>query len=388
MRIEQPKIEMAEIFRNHRHLLGKIPKSHHKVIQDIINCRTSVLGGHQLKCNECDYTENSYNSCRNRHCPKCQYLAKMKWVESRLEDLLPCQYFHVVFTLPSLLNRLILQNKSVAYGILFQSASETLKEVAANPKNMGAEIGFIGVLHTWAQNLMDHPHIHFIVPGGGLNKEKNLWIACKNKYLLPIQILSLVFRGKFLKSIENAFDNHQLVFYGEISDLSERINFKELLTKTSKVDWVVYSKKPFAGPEQVIKYLSRYTHRIAISNYRLLKFEDGNVHFSYRDSADDNKTKTMILDVVEFMRRFLLHVMPEKFVRIRHFGMLGNRSRKENLNICRKLLDVVVEKKSKIEKNWKTHLEALTSIDVDVCPKCKKGRLLKIGFFSNLLKTG
>jgi hypothetical protein len=388
MEIKKPKTEIAEIFRDYKHLLGKIPNSHHKVVQDVINCRTSVLGGHQLKCNECSYSENSYNSCRNRHCPKCQYIAKIKWVENRIEDLLPCQYFHVVFTLPSLLNCLIIQNKKIAYGILFRAASETLKEVAVNPKNMGAEVGFIGILHTWGQNLMDHPHLHFIVPGGGLNKEKNRWISCKDKYFLPIKILSLVFRGKFLKYFEEAFNNNQLEFHGKISVLSDKSNFKELVTKTTKVDWVVYSKKPFAGPEQVIKYLGQYTHRIAISNYRLLKIEDEKVHFSYRDSADDNKIKTMVLDVLEFMRRFLLHVLPENFVRIRHFGLLGNRLRKKNLDICRKLLEAGVEIKPKKEVNWKILVKKLTSIDVDVCPKCKKGILMKSGIFNNLLKTG
>jgi hypothetical protein len=384
---QKPPLEISDIFREYKHLLGKLPLSHHKVIQDIMNCRTSVLGGHTLQCDHCGHTENSYNSCRNRHCPKCQYLKQLKWINAREEEILPCHYFHVVFTLSDLLNPLILQNKALMYHLLFKSAAETLKEVAAKPKNLGAEIGCIGVLHTWGQSLIDHPHIHFIVTGGGLNKKQDQWISCRKNYLLPVRVLSKVFRGKYLNYLEEAFANKEIKFCGELEEYQDENKFKNLLIKTTKKKWVVYSKKPFAGPKQVITYLGQYTHRIAISNYRLVKLEDDKVFFKYKDYSDDSKNKIMSLGVIEFMRRFLLHVLPSRFVRIRHFGFLGNRSKKEKLEICKAVLSAKGKDPVKITERAETNLPPIPVPDKTVCPVCKKGNLSRISMIRSIFNT-
>lgn len=363
-----PRHEMADIFERYSTLLGPIPPAHAKVVRDIINCRTEKLGGHVRLCTHCSHREQSYNSCRNRHCPKCQFLRQQKWIEDRALELLPVEYFHVVFTVPHVLNPLTLQNKGILYDILFKSAAQTLKEVAE--RKLDAEIGFVAVLHTWGQNLMDHPHLHIIVPGGGLKREMASWVRCKKGYLLPIKILSLVFRGKFLSNLEKA--HRDLSFHGKILELASLNQFKKLLVEASKPSWVVYVKKPFAGPEQVINYLGQYTHRIAISNRRILKIEDGKIHFQYRDYADKSKSKIMVLDVKEFMRRFLLHVLPKKFVRIRHYGFLGNRLRKQKVATCKALLGAKrLPEAPKGKMDWKESLKKLTGIDVNICPKCQ-----------------
>ncbi len=374
------KLEVADVFLEHGHLLDGISTQCHKVVRAITRCRTEELGKHSRQCDRCDFAEISYNSCRNRHCPKCQYLTQTKWVDQRVKDLLPCPYFHVVFTLPASLNPLILRNKKEIYDLLFKASSETLKEVALNRRNMGANLGFIGVLHTWGQNLIDHPHIHYIVPGGGLTEDKKQWVKCKSKYLLPVKILSKVFQGKFLSRLEKLYDEGGLKLEGQLGPLRDRARFKTLLVETTQKSWVVYSKKPFAGAEQVVNYLGRYTHRIAISNHRLIKMEDGKVHFRYRDSRDDNKKKVMALDASEFMRRFLLHVLPHGFVKIRHFGMLASRCKKTNLEICRRLLNVLTIAAPVIEKEtWVELLKRVTGIDLELCPKCKTGRV-QLGF--------
>ena len=361
---------MAELFNRFGHELGELPFSHEKVIRDITSCRTSVLGGHSVRCNECDYQKNSYNSCRNRHCPKCQFLTQLRWIDKRTKDLLPCRYFHVVFTIPSELNPLILRNKEVGYNILFKAASETLKDVAQNPKRLGAEIGFIGVLHTWAQNLMDHPHIHFIVPAGGLNKKKTKWVHCKKNYFLPVRVLSKVFRGKMLEKIEEAFHDGKLEFMGKIEHLKHFPNFNELLIQAASKEWVVYAKEPFNGPKQVINYLGQYTHRIAISNYRLVKLEGDQIHFKVRDKDDPKKKKIMVLDIREFLRRFLRHVLPKGYVRIRHFGLLGSRLKKENIKIARAIQGIVDIIEKHFPLGWKELLKSFTGLDPDLCPKC------------------
>jgi hypothetical protein len=307
----KPSLEIAYIFERFSHQLGSLPNSHQKVIQDIVNCRTSVLGGHRHQCDECQYEKQAYNSCRNRHCPKCQFTAKVKWIEKRTDDLLDCPYFHVVFTVPSELNPLILRNKKNSYDILFKAASQTLKEVAENPRHLGAEIGCIGVLHTWGQNLLDHPVIHFIVPGGGLNSEKMKWVQCQKDYFLPVKVLSRVFRGKVLEFFEKAHAQGELQFIGNIDQLRSPALFKDLLISCVQKEWVVYAKEPFSGPKQVIE-LGQYTHRIAITNYRLIKLEGENVHFKVRDREDPKQKKIMVLPVKEFMRRFLLHVLPKR----------------------------------------------------------------------------
>jgi len=357
-------------------LLGPLPAPSRKVVRDILNCRTSALGGHIQKCDSCDFEKNSYNSCRNRHCPKCQFMARSRWVENRVEDLLPCQYFHVVFTLPSELRPLVRGNKRHSYDILFKAASQTLKEVALNPKHLGAEIGCIGVLHTWGQNLMDHPHLHFIVPGGGLSLDKSKWLTCKRDYLLPIRVLSKVFRGKILSSFEQAFHKGKLGFYGELEDLAHPVNFNDLMIRCASKEFVVYAKEPFAGPQQVIDYLGDYTHRIAISNYRLVGLEGENVVFKVRDKQNPAKKKLMRLHVREFMRRFLLHVLPKGFVRIRHYGFLGSRSKNEKISIIRLIQGVVEKVKAAVKETWEQTLLRLTGLDAKLCPECQKGTML------------
>ena len=374
----KPNVEVADIFNRFAHELGPQPKTHRKVIQDIVNCRTSVLGGHKLRCDGCEYEKQSYNSCRNRHCPKCQFTAKARWIEKRTEDLLECPYFHVVFTVPSELNLLILRNKKTAYDILFKAASQTLKQVAENPKHLGAEIGCIGVLHTWGQNLLDHPHIHFIVPGGGLNREKTAWMQCKSNYFLPVQILSRVFRGKVLEFFEKAFNQNELQFMGDIEYLKLFGHFKDLLISCAQKNWVVYSKEPFAGPKQVIAYLGQYTHRIAITNYRLVKIENDEVYFKVRDRENPAEKKIMVLNAKEFMRRFLLHVLPKHYVRIRHFGLLGSRLKKLKIAIVRQIQGVIAKVKLATQDSWQEVLKRVTGIDVDLCPSCKSGNLRKL----------
>ena len=365
---ERPRLEVADIFSRYKRLLGPLPSGHWKVVEDLVDCRTRRLGGHLRRCDSCSHQDQSYNSCRNRHCPKCQFLKKQKWVENRTKELLPVEYFHVVFTVPHILNPLTLQNKSILYNILFKAASETMKEVAT--RRLGAEIGFVTALHTWGQNLIEHPHLHMIVPGGGLRRDRLKWVSCKKGYLFPIKILSTVFRGKFLSLLEKSHDD--LEFYGRISTLSTKTNFKGLLVEAAKIPWVVYAKKPFAGPKQVVSYLGQYTHRIAISNHRLIKVEENQVHFQYRDYADKNQNKVMVLSVEEFMRRFLLHVLPKKFIRIRHYGFLGNRLRREKISCCKSLLGIKAIQTETTEKiDWKQQLKALTGIDLTLCPICK-----------------
>jgi hypothetical protein len=371
--MERPQIEIADVFNKFGHLLGNQLPDHHKVMNAIKSCRTEKLGGHALKCNSCDHKKNAYNSCRNRHCPKCQFLTKVKWIEKRKEDLLPCQYFHSVFTIPSELRPLFLRNKKLCYSFLFKASSETLKEVAQSSDHLGADIGFIGVLHTWGQNLVDHPHIHYIVPGGGLNKKKTKWIHCPKDYFLPIKVLSKIFRAKMLKLIRSAYDNNEFKIIGEIDQLSNYNIFNELMMTLASKDWVVYSKKPFAGPEQVINYLGGYTHRIAISNFRLVKIEGEKIFFKVRDKDNPGKSKVISLHVKEFMRRFLLHVLPRGFMRIRHFGILGNRYKKEKIALIRMLENIIIELKSKEAEDWKDLLKRVTGIDINSCKKCGIG---------------
>ena len=376
-------MEVAGIFRDHRHLLGPLHKEAAKVVRDIIDCRTRKLGGHVKQCSDCGEEEIAYNSCRNRHCPKCQFLARAEWVEARIEELLPVQYFHVVFTLPHELNALILQNKKAIYGLLFAASAQTLKEVTE--KRIQGEVGFISVLHTWDQKLLHHPHVHMIVPGGGLKVDaegKDQWASSRQGFLAPVAILSKVFRGKFLSGLDAL--HGQLTFAGSIENLKDLRRFKKLLQRVARKSWVVYAKPPFAGPEQVIKYLGNYTHRVAISNYRILKVQDGHVTFRYRDSANANQHRVMTVSVQEFMRRFLLHVIPKRFVRIRHYGLLGNRNRKLKIERLKNLL-LPSPPESKTENilhkekpDWKQRLKELGGVDVTVCPKCKVGRMVEV----------
>ncbi len=341
-------------------------------------CRTAELGGHKDKCDSCGHIEISYNSCRNRHCPKCQTLRKEKWIEAREEDLLPIQYFHVVFTIPSELNPVVIMNQRVMYNILFRSASETLTELAGNPKHLGARIGFIGILHTWGQNLMDHPHIHCVVTGGGLSFDGDRWVSCREGFFIPVRVMSALFRGKFLDYLKESFDD--LIFSGGIGHLKEPRTFEVFRRRFYHKKWVVYCKPPFDGVGGVLQYLGRYTHRIAISNNRILKLQNGEVSFHWRDYADDDKQKTMTLKAQEFIRRFLLHVLPHRYVRLRHFSLLSNRNRKNDIALCREFLEggTTVTKEKDKQETWQEHLLRLCGIDVTTCPICKKGKMFRL----------
>jgi hypothetical protein len=330
-------------------------------------CRTAELGGHVDECGHCGIKLISYNSCRNRHCPKCQFLKKERWIEDRGKDLLPIVYFHVVFTIPHLLNRLVLYNQELLYNLLFKAVSETLLTLAKDPKRLGAEIGVISILHTWGQNLMDHFHIHNIVTGGGLTGNGE-WKACKGRFFISVNVLSALFRGKFLAYLKELHTEGKLHYPG---DLESPGAFDSMIEKLYRADWVAYCKTPFKKTQAVIDYLGRYTHRIAISNHRLVRLEDDDVTFRWRDYADDNKTKVMTLAAHEFIRRFLLHVLPDRFVKIRHYGLLANRCRREKIERARNLLGVPAEP-SQEEKaeTWQERLLRMTGFDVTRCPNC------------------
>lgn len=309
-----------------------------RILRDLAVCRSATLGGHKKQCEQCGHEEISYNSCRNRHCPKCQAACRAQWLDAKAEDLLHVPYFHVVFTLPSAIGPLALQNKRLVYGMLFRAVSETLCTIARDPKHLGADIGFLAVLHTWGQNLHHHPHIHCVVPGGGIALDGSHWVTCRENFFLPVRVLSRLFRRKFLASLNEVFDDGALRFHGKLETLAEHGNWRQLLAKLRSSDWVVYAKPPFGGPTQVLKYLARYTHRVAISNRRLVSLENGKVTFRWKDYAQGNRSRTMTLDAAEFIRRFLLHSLPKGFQRIRQYGFLANRVRQEKLSLCRELL--------------------------------------------------
>ncbi|MDD5724512.1 MAG: IS91 family transposase [Syntrophales bacterium] len=376
-------LEVADIFRQHGPAYReshKLPRNHFRVMRAIEVCRTSALGGHKDKCDNCGHLEISYNSCRNRHCPKCQTLRKEKWIEARSEDLLPIEYFHVVFTIPSELNLLVSMNRKVMYDLFFRTASETINELVNDPKHLGAKAGVIGILHTWGQNLMDHPHIHCIVTGGGLSTDGDRWVSCRKGFFIPVRVMSALFRGKFLDLLKTSFESGDLLFPGSISHLKELGAFESFRKHLYHKKWVVYCKPPFDGPKGVLKYLGRYTHRIAISNNRILSNRDGRVSFSWRDYADDNRQKTMNLTADEFIRRFLLHVLPARYVRIRYFGLLGNRNRKNNIALCREFLGTgkTVTKEKIKQETWQEQLLRICGIDVTRCPVCQKGRMCRV----------
>jgi len=375
-------VEVADIFRQYGHAYRKsheMPLNQLRAMRAIEVCRTAELGGHVEQCDTCGAIRISYNSCRNRHCPKCQFLRKEKWLEKRKEDLLPVQYFHVVFTIPDELNPLALRNQRVIYNILFRSVAKTLTELSRDQKHLGAQIGFIGILHTWGQNLMDHPHIHCIVTGGGLSPDGDKWVSCRKGFFLSVRVMSRLFRGKFLDYLRKSYDSQELIFPGNISHLQESEAFREFLKGFYSQEWVVYCKPPFKCPEMVLEYLGRYTHRIAIGNHRILKIEDGKVSFLWRDYADGNRNKIMTLDAFEFIRRFLLHVLPDRFVKIRYYGLLGNRNRKAMLSKCRKFLGVITVKVTNrdVSETWQEFLLRVCGINLMRCPFCGKGKMVR-----------
>ena len=309
-----------------------------KVLNAILRCRTAALGGHRDQCTRCGYQVISYNSCRNRHCPKCQTSAREKWLTARQRELLPVDYYHLVFSVPHALVPLIWQNKRVLFRLLFEASAETLFKVAADPKHLGGEVGFLSILHTWGQTLQRHPHVHCVVPGGGLSPNRQRWIRSPPRFFLPVRVLSRVFRGKFVAGLKRAFRRKKLVFHGACLPLAQEKAFHAFLRTLYREDWVVYAKRPFGGPEHVLHYLARYTHRVAISNHRLADLTDTHVTFRWKDYAHHNKQRTMTLTHEVFLRRFLEHVLPRGFPRIRYFGFLANRRRGALLPLCRTLL--------------------------------------------------
>lgn len=376
-------LEVAEIFRQHGPAYReshRLSRNELRVMRAIEVCRTAALGGHKDQCDHCGHVEISYNSCRNRHCPKCQTLRKEKWIEARREDLLPIEYFHVVFTLPVELNHLALLNQRVLYDLLFRSASETLTQLAQDPKHLGATVGVIGILHTWGQNLMAHPHIHCIVTGGGLSSDKGRWVSARKGFFIPVRVISALFKGKFLDLLKRCFQSDALVFSDRIHHLKPSKDFERFRSQLYHKKWVVYCKPPFDGAQGVLQYLGRYTHRVAISNHRILSNRGGYVSFLWQDYADHNRQKNMTLKAAEFIRRFLLHVLPSRYVRIRHFGLLANRKRKDNIARCRKLLgDVQTAIQPNTRKEtWQEQLFRICGIDVTLCPVCQKGRMWRI----------
>jgi hypothetical protein len=351
-----------------------------RVLIDLTSCRTAALGGHILECPQCRYQQIAYNSCGNRHCPTCQATAAARWLEARTAEVLPVPYFHVVFTLPNALNSIALANPRVVYDLLLRSAAETILELAADPKHLGAKVGVLAVLHTWGQSLTLHPHVHCVVPGGGLSPEETCWIACPDNYFLPSKILSRVFRGKFLAGLRAAFTEGRLHLKAKLDPQTAKAEFERLLSLSVQTDWVVHVKPPFGGPEQVLKYLARYTHRVAISNARLLNFEAGKVSFRYKDYAHGSRNRVMTLDALEFVRRLLLHVLPPAFVRIRNYGILSNRHRQEKLTLCRELLpksDSTAEPQPpEAAKPWESQSPVTPT---QVCPACGAGCMIVIG---------
>jgi len=337
-------LEVADVFRRHgdayrRAHDGHLGRVERRVMSAIELCRTAALGGHTEACADCGLVCCAYNSCRNRHCPKCQGQARAEWLAARQAELLPVPYFHVVFTLPAPVAEIAFQNKATVYAILFRTAAETLQTIAADPAHLGAEIGFVAVLHTWGQNLHHHPHVHCVVPGGGPALDYTRWVACRPGFFLPVRVLSRLFRRLFLDQLHAAFEAGELGFFGELAALTRPVAFAQRLRQLRRIDWVVYAKPPFGGPAQVLAYLGRYTHRVAIANSRLVSVTDTTVAFRWKDYRHHGKPKVMTLEGDEFIRRFLLHTLPDGFHRIRHYGFLANRQRAAKLALCRRLLD-------------------------------------------------
>jgi hypothetical protein len=340
-----PSFEVADIVRAAGKSFieknrSRLSWQHLRVLRAIERCRTAALGGHLDQCSGCGQQAISYNSCRNRHCAKCQTNARDRWLAAREVELLDVPYVHVVFTLPHQLSQLVLANKRILYDLLFRTSAATLLEIARDPKHLGADIGFMSVLHTWGQNVLHHPHAHIVIPAGGLSLDHQHWVHPRYAFFLPVKVLSRVFRGKFTAGLKRAFRKRQLTFPGSLQPLAQEKLFRSFLRSLFRQDWVVYAKPPFGGPRHVLHYLARYTHRVAISNHRIVAFADGQITFRWKDYTHGSKQKLMTVTAEEFLRRFLLHVLPHGFVRIRFFGFLANRGRKALLPLCRQLLQM------------------------------------------------
>lgn len=376
------KVQLATILSHHGEgyrKTHKLPLQHIKTLFAIEACRSAALGAHCDVCDQCDHTRITYNSCRNRHCPKCQMLNKEKWVEKLSCTLLPVRYFHIVFTLPSELNRLCLVNQKVLYDLLFHSASKTILTLAGDKKHLGALTGLVAVLHTWGQTLTEHPHLHTMVPAGGWSDWNGYWNNSGKKFFISVKVLSRLFRGKFLSGLKTAYQNGQLKFEGAIKSLKHPKEFKQLLDVLYQKDWVVHSKPPFKNASSIVKYLGNYSHRVAISNDRIQKMEDDKITFRYKDYRDRSRKKVMTLDADEFIRRFLLHVLPPGFCKIRYYGLLSCRHRQTLLEQCKKAMSIR-ERKSKYEGlSWQEVLKMVTGFDVTKCPCCKNGHMIPSG---------
>jgi putative transposase/transposase-like zinc-binding protein len=380
MRKNKNQLELADIFRKHGDDFRRnnfLSSEQSKAMYHIETCRTAVLGGHIEACDHCGFEKNAYNSCRDRHCPKCQTLVKEKWLSARKAELLPCPYFHNVFTLPHELNPLILTNKRVMLTMLFAAAKETLQVFASDPQwRLVAQLGFIAVLHTWNQKLMDHFHLHCIVPAGGLSYDRKQWIAVKNKYLFRVQSLSKEFRKRYLNKLEKAYGQGKLSFHGRASEYEDKRKFRQLIETVKAKQWIAYSKQPFGGPEQVFEYLGRYTHRVAITNNRIDSLENDKVTFTYRDRSDENKAKQLTVNAEEFIRRYLLHILPSGFMKIRYFGFLANTNKKECIPLIQQLINPDLKITEKVTETIQEIMLRLTGADISCCPECGKGKMI------------
>jgi hypothetical protein len=377
----KPSVEISDILREHiadYQQVYWLDPEQYKVVYDLLNCRTAYLGGHIEQCDHCGTKRMLYHSCRNRHCPKCQNMPRQRWLEDRKSEILPVIYFHNVFTLPHDLNPIILSNKEVMLNILFKSVSETLHTFSKNPKNgLGGKLGFIAILHTWDQLLKDHFHLHCLIPGGAVTDDFSHWIPCKNDYLFNEQALGLVFRGKFIDHMTRAFEQGKIRFSGKSSSYQTQEGFQNLKDTLYSKNWIVHLKDPIKRPEKVLEYLGRYTHRVAISNHRLISLHDGKVTFSYKNRKTAQIQHTTI-DAVEFIRRFLLHELPSGFVKIRHYGFLSNHNRRKNIAKIRQLHGLP-DLAETVEKSLEEMMLSLTGIDIYLCPCCGKGKMHIIG---------
>jgi len=376
--MSRPALEVADILRHHGHAWRQLHRGHIslgqlKVMSAIEHCRSAELGSHVLFCQACDHQQIAYNSCRNRHCPKCQASAAHRWLEARQTDLLPVDYYHLVFTLPGPISDLAFVNKGVIYNILFQAAAQTLQVIAKDPKHLGAKIGVTLVLHTWGSAMTHHPHVHGVVTGGGLSIDGEQWVACKPGFFLPVRVLSRLYRRLFLEKLTQAYQLNKLQFFAEQQALKEEKHFTNWIKSLSQIEWVVYAKRPFAGPAAVLAYLSRYTHRVAIANSRLLSMDEHGVTFKWKDYRlkGASRYKPMTLTVNEFIRRFLIHILPSGFHRLRHYGLIANTNRKDNLAHARKLLRVNEAKLPAQEETTDKHQSEEQKQDATyVCPDC------------------
>jgi len=382
--VPRPAYELAGIFRQHGpayRAAHPLSRQQLRAMRAIEICRTATLGAHVEECSQCRHIRISYNSCRNRHCPKCQNAERAKWLEDRKAQLLPVEYFHVVFTLPEEAARIAFHNQTLVYNLLFRAASETLLTIARDPKHLGAQIGFFGILHTWGQNLLYHPHLHCVVPGGGLSPDRDRWVSCRAGFFLPVRVLSRLFRRLFLAGLEKAFRDGQLRFSGVLENLAQPAAFSRYLAPLGQQEWVVYAKPPFGGPRQALEYLGRYTHRVALSNDRIRAVGNGHVTFQWKDyrRAGRAKSRVMTLAAEEFIRRFLLHVLPPGFQRIRHFGLLANRHREQLLALCRHLLTPAADLLPP-PKVCRQLAQALAARPLPRCPQCGAGLMITVGF--------